>query len=105
MVQSDPLHITSITRADHLAVSGSTYEKDTILGVLPASHQILKLLHAQKSSAPANVCIHVSKCECATPHFVVQSTGAVVTNDILNIGSSGAASEYPYMVVATLVWL
>ena len=98
MVQPDPLRITSITRADHLAVSGSTYEKDTILGVLPAGHRILKLLHAQKSSAPSNVCIHVSNCECATPHFVVQSTGAVVTNDILNIGSSGAASEYPYIL-------
>ena len=98
MVQSDPLHITSITRADHLAVSGSTYEKDAILGVLPAGHRILKLLHAQKSSAPANVCIHVSNCECATPHFVVQSTGAVVTNDILNLGSSGAANEYPYIL-------
>ena len=98
MVQSDPLHITSITRADHLAVSGATFEKDAILGVLPAGHRFLKLLQAQKSSAPANVRIHVSNCECATPHFVVQSTGAVVTNDILNLGSGSAEKDYPYIL-------
>ena len=98
MVQPDPLHITSITRADHLVVSGATHEKDATLGVLPAGHRILKLLHAQKSSARANVCIHVSNCDCSTPHFIIQSTGAVVTNDILNLGSSGPANEYPYIL-------
>ena len=34
----------------------------------------------------------------ATPHFVVQSTGAVVTNDILNLGSSRAEKNYPYIL-------
>ena len=98
IVDSDSLRIMSFTRADKLAVSCCSSSRGTILGVLPAGHCILKMLHAQKSPASPNVTIYPSNCDCSTPHFQIECTEAVALNDVLNIGDIGTTNGYPYIL-------
>ena len=83
---SDPLHIMALTQADSIICANSEVSKGSTLALLPAGHSILKLLHLQASVQAPNASLVRVDCKCTIPHFRLESTDELLSNDLINIG-------------------
>ena len=85
-VHTDPLHIMALTHADNVICANSEVSKGSTLAILPAGHSMLKLLHLQANDQAPNASLVRIDCQCPVPHFRVDSTDELLSNDLVNIG-------------------
>ena len=85
-VHTDPLHLMALTHADNVICANSEVSKGSTLAILPAGHSMLKLLHLQANDQAPNASLVRIDCKCPVPHFCVDSTDELLSNDLVNIG-------------------
>ena len=83
---TDPLHLMALTRADSIICANSEVSAGSTLAILPAGHSILKLLHLQANEQTPNASLVRVDCKCTVPHFRLESTDELLSNDLVNIG-------------------